>query len=565
VNRFRLLLSILGVALTIGALPLSQAGADTAETKRYIVVFAGEYAVDGTYAVESTYAVLCTYAVTGTYAVGGNYAVGCDYAVTDTYAVYAVADQYAVSLVESAGGTVVSDLLRDLGVMVVESSNTLFDETMRSYAVVHSAGEDFSWKAFAARQELLDSGATVLSHDGSGGGGPEPHGDPLESQQWSMQQIRAPQAHAQEQAGWRQVDVGILDTGIDSDHLDFDDDGPGPLLSKNVDCSRGRDLTPSGPGIGIPGGCNDQNFHGTHVAGIVAAQANNHGVVGVAPNVTLVPVKVCDSLGFCYAAAAIDAIYYAGHQKFDVINMSFFVDDNELLQSTEFKCMDNDIQRTFRTAVERAIQFARNQGVTPVAALGNSDQDLADPQGVDPVTGKPYTNRCDVVPAETQGVIGTMALGAQSQKAGYSNYGNGATDVAAPGGSGQNLNCLNTVLSTFPGQGWACIQGTSMASPHAAGVAALIVSEFGRLVTDSNDPNTTQDDSAPPFDVAMSPTSVENYLQSSTIDLYNEGAPNELKGYDKCFGNGRVDAVRAVTQNTSKAQQNVPVCADGQS
>jgi subtilisin family serine protease len=300
------------------------------------------------------------------------------------------------------------------------------------------------------------------------------------------------------------------------------------------------------------------------VAGIVAAQANNHGVAGVAPNVTLVPVKVCDSLGFCYAASAIDAIYYAGHQKFDVINMSFFVDDNELLQSTEFKCMDNEVQRTFRTAVERALQFARNQGVTPVAALGNSDQDLADPQGVDPATGKPYTNRCDVVPAETQGVIGTMALGRNSQKASYSNYGNGATDVAAPGGAGTTGDCLTTVLSTLPAQAWGCIQGTSMASPHAAGVAALIVSEYGRLVTDSNDPNTTQDDSAPPLDVAMSPTSVEAYLQASTIDLYNPGAPNELKGYDKCFGHGRIDAVRAVNHDTSKAQQAVPVCQDGQ-
>jgi hypothetical protein len=103
-----------------------------------------------------------------------------------------------------------------------------------------------------------------------------------------------------------------------------------------------------------------------------------------------------------------------------------------------------------------------------------------------------------------------------------------------------------------------------MASPHAAGVAALIVSEFGRLVSDSNDPNTTQDDSAPPLDVAMSPTSVESYLQSSTIDLYNPGAPNELKGYDKCFGNGRIDAVRAVTHDTSKAQEAVPECAEGQ-
>ena len=61
--------------------------------------------------------------------------------------------------------------------------------------------------------------------------------------------------------------------------------------------------------------------------------------------------------------------------------MSFFVDDNEFQESTEFKCMDDPTQRAFRQAVERAIGYARNQGVTPVAALGNSDEDLAHPSG----------------------------------------------------------------------------------------------------------------------------------------------------------------------------------------
>ena len=98
--------AILAIALLVGVSPVGTGGASTGDTKRYLVVFDGDYAVDGTYAVESTYAVLCNYAVTGTYAVGGNYAVGCDYAVTPVYAVYAVAHDYAVSLVQAAGGTV---------------------------------------------------------------------------------------------------------------------------------------------------------------------------------------------------------------------------------------------------------------------------------------------------------------------------------------------------------------------------------------------------------------------------------------------------------------------------
>ena len=193
----------------------------------------------------------------------------------------------------------------------------------------------------------------------------------------------------------RSVDVGILDSGIDGRHPDFLVDGRG----SNVDCARGRNsvsFLPSGPGVGNPDPCTDNQFHGTHVAGTVAAQANGIGVVGVAPNVTLVPVKVCDASGYCYASAVVDGLTYAGDIRLDVINMSFFVDDDAFQESTEFKCNSDPTQRAFRQSVERAIKYARGRGVVPVAALGNSDEDLGDPSAADPAD-------CDVVPAETAG------------------------------------------------------------------------------------------------------------------------------------------------------------------
>jgi subtilisin family serine protease len=495
------------VLALVGVAPAAPALATSGATERYLVVFSGSYALDGSYAL------------------GGDYALN---------------HNYALQAVTAAGGTVTSDLTKQIGVMVVESASSRFSTLMSSYALVHVVGSDVSFQGMPSAAQ--NAQAPRVDGKGKGGGGAEQTVDPLESQQWDMAMIRTAQAHDR-QAGWRAVDVGVLDSGVDGLHLDFDDDGI-PGGSTNVDCARGRDFTadgtPAEPGVGTPLPCVDNNFHGTHVAGTIAAQANGVGIVGVAPNVTIVPVKVCDADGHCYFSDVVDGLTYAGDAKLDVINMSFFVDDDTFQESTEFKCSSDPTQKAFRESVQRALDYARKQGVVSVAALGNSDQDLAHPVDAD---GQPIDPECDVVPAESDGVIGTVALGGQSEKSDYSNYGVGAADISAPGGNGMTGDCTNAdmILSTLPGNSYGCISGTSMASPHAAGVVALIVSQFGQLKDG---------------DVALTYDKAYSILTSTAVDLGRAG-------YDGCFGYGRIDALRAVTKDTrAAADASAPACTE---
>jgi subtilisin family serine protease len=500
----RSLAALTGLVLA-GSLALSASASDTyaVYAVRYLVVFSGSYAVDGSYAL------------------GGNYAVNHD---------------YAVGLVQAAGGTVTADLSKQIGVMVVESTNSAFYAVMSGYALVEAVGQDYAWQGYAVDEAYAVAQGYAV--DQAPGDAPYATTDNLESLQWDMQMIRTEQAHAK-QAGRPQVQVGVLDSGISGYHADFQDGGV-----SNVDCALGHDslgVLPVGVAVGSPDPCIDNQFHGTHVAGTIGARANGIGITGVAPNVTLVPVKVCDASGMCYASSVVDGITYAGDKKFEVINMSFFVDDNAFQESTEFKCNSDPTQQAFRKSVERALAYARQQGVVAVAALGNSDQDLANP--VD-ANGQPMDNECEVVPAETSGVIGTAALARDSGKASYSNYGAGMTDITAPGGDGTTGDCASgtNILSTFPGNAYGCIAGTSMASPHAAGVAALIVSQFGYMGADG--------------DWKMEVTKVESILQSTAVDI-------GLKGSDECFGKGRIDAFRAVTKNTAGAYDaTAPFCPE---
>jgi thermitase len=214
------------------------------------------------------------------------------------------------------------------------------------------------------------------------------------------------------------VRIAILDTGIDLDHPDLD----GKIVA-SVDCVDGT----CGPGG------DDDNGHGTHVAGIAAAETNNStGVAGTAPDATLMSVKVLDSGGFGTWSAVAAGIRWAADNSGSVINMS--------LGGSGYSYIVDD-----------AVEYAWSRNRLLVAAAGNNGSE-----------GELY-------PARYPEVIGVAAHDRYSNRASWSNYGNDV-ELTAPGVS---------INSTYPWGSTACstqtqyMDGTSMATPFVSGTAAL--------------------------------------------------------------------------------------------
>lgn len=234
---------------------------------------------------------------------------------------------------------------------------------------------------------------------------------PSESQPvpWGVARIAADEAWAI--ASGSAVRVAVLDTGIDIDHPDLDDN-----LESCVNFIRWwRD-------------CNDDNGHGTHVAGIIAAEDNDFGVVGVAPQAYLDGLKVLDRRGRGYLSDVIEALDWAVAHQVQVVNMS--------LGTT------SDVP-SFKEAVAKVNQA----GIVQVAAAGNDGPDLG----------------TVVYPAKYPEVIAVAASDAADQIPSWSSRGP-EVDLTAPGVS---------IYSTYRHGGYKELSGTSMSAPHVAGVVAL--------------------------------------------------------------------------------------------
>ncbi|MDL9979736.1 S8 family peptidase [Microbacterium sp. ASV49] len=306
------------------------------------------------------------------------------------------------------------------------------------------------WKADAKKKFNGDIEAPTTPADSA---------DARESEQWDMKMINADKAHAITD-GSRNVLVGVLDSGIDPDH---------PDLVANIDVAASINCSDAGrPDASVDGWYPTTSDHGTHVAGTIAAARNGIGIVGVAPGVRVASVKVVNDDGFIYPEYAVCGFVWAGLKHMDVTNNSYYVDP------FEYWCGDQVDQAAAKEAVRRAVEWSTSQGVVHAAAAGNSAVDLAN-KTVD--TGSPddgtavartLNEGCEDIPAELPGVVTVSSVIKAGALSYFSNRGLGKIDVAAPGSG-----ILSTVVKD---NGYGSKSGTSMASPHVAGVLALMKS-----------------------------------------------------------------------------------------
>ncbi|MDQ2910340.1 MAG: S8 family serine peptidase [Actinomycetota bacterium] len=459
----------------------------------------------------------------------------------------------AAQTIAKAGGTLVYSY-GQIGVAIASSDSASFRANLLNDNKIENAT---GTAGFAT--QLTDSAGSSLDASGPPGGDlpntPATDTDSLSPLQWDMRQIYTPEAHAIT-GGSPAVLVGDIDTGLDYTH---------PDLAANVDSANSVNCV---GGVPVPGAvaANDDNGHGTHTAGTIAAASNGIGIVGVAPNVHIAGIKAGNAAGFFFPEAVVCSFVWAGTHHFDVTNNSYFADP------FLFNCRNDPLQRAIWKAERRAIEFAQQQGVTVVAAEGNQSEDLShpsqdrtSPDDTTPVV-RDVTNACVVIPVEIPGVIGVTADGHNQQspsgylKSFYSNFGVSTADLVAPGGDsifGRNAEAVNgRVLSTWPsfpcrrlvvdgGARYCYLQGTSMASPHVAGVAALIDSRYGHLspgrvaalLGQTADPQPCPD---------VLPAGYATFLG---VDDQQPQTCQGGIGHNSWYGNGQVNALSAVTHS----------------
>lgn len=295
------------------------------------------------------------------------------------------ADELKSDIIQKSGGMVLKHIKLINGTAVV-LPNDIVKEALSRQAIVKRIDDDIEFHAT---------------------GKPQPP-QPAQIIPWGIATVKAPAAWSISKG--TTVKVAIMDTGIDLTH---------PDLQSNI---KGGINT-----IKPAKSANDDNGHGTHVAGIVAAVNNTIGVVGVAPEVHLYAVKVLNAAGSGWLSDIIEGFQWCIDNQIKVINMSFGSDGTN-------------------SSEQEAVTQAYNAGITLVAAAGNDG----------------YANSVDY-PGAYPEVIAVSAIDANLKLASFSSYGP-EVDITAPGVQ---------IYSTYKKAAYATMSGTSMATPHVTGVAAL--------------------------------------------------------------------------------------------
>ncbi|MGY0235594.1 S8 family peptidase [Longispora urticae] len=405
----------------------------------------------------------------------------------------------AKKAVTDNGGTVFASY-DSIGVQVAHSAGTGFAAAVRGVAGVQKVG--------ATRT----SDVPAAAYDPAVPASPSQQATTKEEKVlWDMSMIGADKAWASYQ-GSADVTVGVLDTGVDDQHQDLK---PNFDAARSVSCAYGRADTRAGAWRPV-------DRHGTHVAGTIAAAKNGKGVVGVAPGVKVASVRVAEpEVGnLFFPENTVCAFLWAADKGIKVTNNSYYTDP------WLFNCPNDPDQDAILEASKRAVAYAEGKGVVNIAAAGNESYNLADkksdsksPDDSKAVT-RTVTNDCLQIPGELPGVVSVSSLGEQRNKASYSNYGTGKIQVTAPGGT-------YGVTSTLPGGTYGDLTGTSMASPHVAGVAALLVSK----------------------NPGLSPADVRTRLAQQATDLGCQQSDFGCTGtaaVNNFYGEGIVDALKAV-------------------
>ncbi|MFF4395463.1 S8 family serine peptidase [Streptomyces sp. NPDC001480] len=378
--------------------------------------------------------------------------------------------------IEAAGGSVVVTYDR-IGVIVVHSADPEFGKRIRAVRGVQSAGASRTAPLSAAGttdegavQVLSKAQAAKLAKGAAAGE------EPLEADQWDLRAIGADKA-ARIDPGSRRVTVGVIDTGVDDTHPDI---APNFSASQSANCVSGKADTTYGAWRPVDA----DHYHGTHVAGEIAAARNGMGVAGVAPGVKVASITVAqpDANSLFFPESVVCAFVFAADHGIEVTNNSYYVDP------WQYNCVDDPDQRAIVDAVNRAQLYAQRKGTLNVAAAGNSNDDLdsdalvdaSSPDDTTPTTRTVDPHECFDVPTQLPGVVTVSATGVKGAKSYYSSYGKGVVDVAAPGGDKFQIpdtpSKNGRILSTLPNGQYGFLQGTSMASPHVAAVAALLKS-----------------------------------------------------------------------------------------